>query len=507
MTTFKNKKKIIIVALFLLMSLMVGILFVGFKKNEAKANADTPYFAIEDGISIKLNEDGGMRFIAKMDTSIGQSLIDGEKTMQFIIAPTTIFDYACENNIEFINLPKKIVVDVDKNKIYPDNAEEPTCYYANGCVTQMNEANFNLTYEAVGYIVGERYTERNSNATGTYYEKVNATFLNQNFEQQILGLERYSWYGTDKYPIVVKDATQYDRLVAKCNAGNTAFSGKYIICENEVAWDSNDFTNEATKPEKSNYCTITYTDADGSVYETFKVVGGAKAPKPAISPLKTADEGYKYKFSAWSYNDVAWDFTEQTVNENVTLTPDFAKTPIQYTITYHTIDGATNTNPTTYTIETPTFEFAKASKDGYYFDGWYTDAGFETSFSGIELGTTGNKDVYASFIDTSILSNEISNWAGKNIGSALNSNVVSDNFGSHNIYKTNGGYGQSIVNTSIDASSYTELRFAFKTSARVNLNSGDYDKNVITANTWYFVKLEKVDGSWTIYVKAFGEST
>ena len=37
-------------------------------------------------------------------------------------------------------------------------------------------------------------------------------------------------------------------------------------------------------------------DAEGNVYETFKVVEGAKAPKPAISPSKASDEGYKYNF-------------------------------------------------------------------------------------------------------------------------------------------------------------------------------------------------------------------
>ena len=105
------------------------------------------------------------------------------------------------------------------------------------------------------------------------------------------------------------------------------------------------------------------------------------------------------------------------------------------------------------------------------------------------------------------MSNEIGSWAAENIGRALNSSDVFDTFGSYNIYKTNGGYGDSIVNTSIDASNYTELHFAFKASERVTLNSGDYDKNVITANTWYFVKLEKqTDGSWIISVKVYGES-
>ena len=510
MITLKNKKKIVIIALFLFtaLTLAIGLRFASSKKKVARADEYTPYFAIEDGISIKLNEDGGMRFIAKMDTTIGQALIDGEKTMQFIIAPTAIFDYAENKGIEFINLPQKILVDVDPQKVYPDNADEPTCYYANGCVTKMNEANFNLTYEAVGYVVGERYTERNSNATGTYYEKVNATFLNQNVEEQILSFDRYdSWYGTNKYPIHVKNITQYDRLVSKYNAGNTAYNEKVIICENEVQWDNSDFTNQEIKPTNSNYYTVTYTDANGEVYETYKVAEGAKAPKPAMNPSKGSDEGYKYKFNSWDKDNVAWDFDLKTVNENVTLTPNFAKTAIEYTITYHSTDGATNINPTTYTIETETFEFEKAIKDGCYFDGWYTDASFVSSFSGIEKGTTGNKEVYGSFINAEKWTNGVSDWQGDNLGSSLNSSEVVNDIGEYNIYKTNGGYGQSIVNKSIDVSKYAELYFAFKANQQVTLSNGDYDKNVITPNTWYFVKLEKkTDGSWAIFAKAFGES-
>ena len=198
MITLKNKKQLMVIVLALFMAFaIVGTLFTGLKKNVVKADGDTSYFAMEDGISIKLNEDGGMRFIVKMDTTTGEALINGEETMQFIIAPTALFDYADQNGMEYINLPKKIVVDVDSEKVYPDNADEPNYYYANGCVTKMYESNFNLTYEAVGYIVGERYTARNSNATGTYYEKVNATFINQNLEEQILGLERYNGY--DRY--------------------------------------------------------------------------------------------------------------------------------------------------------------------------------------------------------------------------------------------------------------------------------------------------------------------
>lgn len=67
----------------------------------------------------------------------------------------------------------------------------------------------------------------------------------------------------------------------------------------------------------------------------------------------------------------------------------------EYTITYHNANGVTNTNATTYTVETDTFEIFDISKNGYNFDGWYSDSAFETPVSEIAKGTTGNIDLYA----------------------------------------------------------------------------------------------------------------
>ena len=46
MITFKNKKRNIIVALFLFISLTIVGVFAGFKKNDVKADDYTPYFVI-----------------------------------------------------------------------------------------------------------------------------------------------------------------------------------------------------------------------------------------------------------------------------------------------------------------------------------------------------------------------------------------------------------------------------------------------------------------------------
>ena len=67
----------------------------------------------------------------------------------------------------------------------------------------------------------------------------------------------------------------------------------------------------------------------------------------------------------------------------------------EYTITYHNANGVTNTNATTYTVETDTFEIFDISKNGYSFDGWYSDSSFEAQVSEIAKGTTGDIDLYA----------------------------------------------------------------------------------------------------------------
>lgn len=67
----------------------------------------------------------------------------------------------------------------------------------------------------------------------------------------------------------------------------------------------------------------------------------------------------------------------------------------EYIITYHNANGITNTNATTYTVETDTFEIFDISKNGYTFGGWYSDSEFGTKITEIAKGTTGNIDLYA----------------------------------------------------------------------------------------------------------------
>jgi uncharacterized repeat protein (TIGR02543 family) len=137
---------------------------------------------------------------------------------------------------------------------------------------------------------------------------------------------------------------------------------------------------------------------------TYNNVSGASNPNPTSYTIETptitlidlSREGYN--FNGWYDNA---DFTGSEVTTiplgstgNKTF---YAKwTPKNYTITYHNVYGVTNTNPTSYTIETPTITLADLARDGYDFDGWYDNADFTGSeVTTIPLGNTGNKEFWA----------------------------------------------------------------------------------------------------------------
>lgn len=100
--------------------------------------------------------------------------------------------------------------------------------------------------------------------------------------------------------------------------------------------------------------TVTFV-ADGNVISTQTYVGNNKN---IVEPEVPQKEGY---------TNARWE--DYTLNYE-DLTVHALYDPISYTITYNlNLDGATNRNPKTYTIESD-FDLVEASKDGYRFEGW-----------------------------------------------------------------------------------------------------------------------------------------
>ena len=144
---------------------------------------------------------------------------------------------------------------------------------------------------------------------------------------------------------------------------------------------------------------------------SYTLDGGTNAANnPADYTVETATitlaEASKdgYTFGGW-YSDAAFT-ADNEVTEIATGSTGpkefFAKFSEIYNITY-TLDGGTNAanNPADYTVETATITLADASKVGYIFKGWYSDAAFtaDNEVTEIATGSTGPKEFFAKFSD------------------------------------------------------------------------------------------------------------
>lgn len=116
-------------------------------------------------------------------------------------------------------------------------------------------------------------------------------------------------------------------------------------------------------------------------------------------PTTTPNEGYELE--GWYFDALLTD--EVSATDIVKIEDDaniYAKhVPIVYTITYDLDDGENGDNPATYTVVTPTIALADAAKEGFTFDGWFSDAGKTIAVTEIALGSTGDVTLYAKFTE------------------------------------------------------------------------------------------------------------
>ncbi len=154
---------------------------------------------------------------------------------------------------------------------------------------------------------------------------------------------------------------------------------------------------------------ITYTAAwTVNTYSVmFNVNGGSVAAGSTETRTVTYDGAYGelatltkkgYTFDGWfTAAEGGTEVTAETIvttAANHTLYAQF--TPVTYTITYNGVDGASHSNPDTYSAETGAITLVAATKTGYTFAGWYAAADFDGSeVKVIPADSAENKVLYA----------------------------------------------------------------------------------------------------------------
>jgi len=193
-------------------------------------------------------------------------------------------------------------------------------------------------------------------------------------------------------------ANKYQRTGYKFTGWNTKADGsgtKYANKENVTSLTSSD-----------NKTITLYAQWKLQKYTiTYNLDGGENSKKNPDSYYVTSDtivlkNAVKtgYSFKGW-YSDEAFTNRVKTIETgsagDLTLYAKWeAKT---YTITYE-LNGGKNSsrNPSEYTIESETITFAKPTRTGYKFLGWYENADFSgAKITKVETGSIGNLTVYA----------------------------------------------------------------------------------------------------------------
>ncbi len=228
---------------FFMVASIAGAVF-SFDVTTAKAEAtwQTGVFEMDDGASLKLGKVGGLRFIVRMDETVYNFVNENEDAeLGFVIAPKNLM---IEANGDYLNMSKKIGGAIDKDKLYQDG----DYWFANGCVSNIKAANLTRSFTAIAYIKynGEvRYTEYNDLARNNLYDTVNMAVLSGKYTEELFGEnkaggyvqngENVGWYGSEAYPIVVENTTEYDNLVDIVNAASDInFSDYYVVVKNEA---------------------------------------------------------------------------------------------------------------------------------------------------------------------------------------------------------------------------------------------------------------------------------
>ena len=197
--------------------------------------------------------------------------------------------------------------------------------------------------------------------------------------------------------IKITFGTQYTLPTPSTSADGYTFAGWYngaVKVESEGIWSIADDVTLEAKWTLASY-TITYEGVDGLIHSNPTSYTMESESITLVAPQKLG-----YTFVGWTFEGQTEPLKTVTIatgsKGNKTFTANW--TLNTYSITYNGTEGATHSNPTSYTIKSESITLVEPIRDGYTFNGWTFDGQTEPIKSvTIAEGSTGNKTYTANW--------------------------------------------------------------------------------------------------------------
>lgn len=293
----KKNKKLVLAASAVSLGMLAGgvaLMNHGYIASAESAFPGDGTIQVLDGTSLKLNGGGGLRFIVKMNAAAKNYIKDDDANDEVkLVVRVGAVKYFGE---------KWLNCEVAEEKLYRVDGDE--AWYANVCLTNVREQNRKLDYTARAYIYSGKtevkVSDYNKNARGNFYDVATAALLDtkQEYTQQILSLENYSWLGADEtFPLYIDSLDLYNGLVTKINEG-ADFSKKYVAVRSNVDVTNSTALNEGKRlPEKTyNLSLVTFKDGEKELGSVMVKNGGAATFE---TPADRTDGADKLVFEKW----------------------------------------------------------------------------------------------------------------------------------------------------------------------------------------------------------------
>lgn len=292
----KNKKLVLAASAVSLGMLAGGVALMnhGYIASAESAFPGDGTIQVLDGTSLKLNAGGGLRFIVKMNAAAKNYIKDNDANDEVkLVVRVGAVKYFGE---------KWLNCEVDEEKLYRVDGDE--AWYANVCLTNVLEQNRKLDYTARAYIYSgkteAKVSDYNENARGNFYDVATAALLDtkQEYTQQILSLENYSWLGADEtFPLYIDSLDLYNGLVTKINEG-ADFSKKYVAVRSNVDVTNGMDLNEGKQLPENNYqlSLVTFKDGEKELGSVMVKNGSAATFE---TPADRTDGADKLVFEKW----------------------------------------------------------------------------------------------------------------------------------------------------------------------------------------------------------------